>query len=108
MSDRARRTVSRSACGQATTTLKLRKLFASSSVTAVAASTLRNMAVASPVRSGLLGLEWPARAPAPVLPGAVDAVRARAHRDLVHLARGEERDLSHVHVRLLQPRIDLE
>src|SRR5260370_42436669 len=107
MSDRARRTVSRSACGQATTTLKLRKLFASSSVTVVAASTLRNMAVASPVRSGLLGLEWPTGAPAPVLPGAVDAVGARARRDLVHLAGREELDLTHTHTLLLLPSLDL-
>src|SRR5262249_54441528 len=65
-------------------------------------------ALARPSVSALLRLEWSAGPPAPIFPGAVDAVRPGAGENLVHLAGGQELDLAHVHGLLLQPRINLE
>src|SRR6185295_4071204 len=56
----------------------------------------------------LLLLHGPSRPPAPVLPGAIDAVGTGSLSHLVDLAGSEELDLAHVHGLPLQPRIDLE
>src|SRR5262249_11463521 len=61
-----------------------------------------------PSASSLLRLEWSSGPPAPIFPGAVDAVRPGAGENLVYLAGGQEFDLAHVHGLLLQPCIDLE
>src|SRR5262249_11750654 len=60
------------------------------------------------VASVLLCRNRAAGPPAPIFPGAVDAVGAGAGVNLVHLAGGQELDLAHVHGLLLQPCIDLE
>src|SRR5262249_50230579 len=65
-------------------------------------------ACATSSASDLLHPEWAAGPPAPIFPGAVDAVRPSARGNLVHLACRQELDLAHVHGLLLQPRIDLE
>src|SRR5438105_5670304 len=43
--------------------------------------------------SALLGLEWTPRAPAPILPGPIDAIGPGALGDLVYLAGGQEFDI---------------
>src|SRR5215831_8453920 len=58
--------------------------------------------------SGQLRLEWPAGAPAPILPRPIDAIGPGTLRYLLHLPGGEEFHLAHLHSLLLQPRIDLE
>src|SRR5262249_39440774 len=60
------------------------------------------------VASVLLRPEWAAGPPAPIFPGAVDAVGAGAGVNLVHLAGGQDLALAHVHGLFLQPCIDLE
>src|SRR5262245_31437182 len=52
--------------------------------------------------SALLCLEWTPGAPAPILPGPIDAIGPGALGDLVHLAGGQEFDIAHVHRLLLQ------
>src|SRR5712692_1372949 len=62
------------------------------------------LARASPV----LRLHRTTGAPAPVLPGPVDAVGAGALGDLIDLAAVQVLDLAHVHGLFLQPRVHLE